>query len=218
MTFALTQSSTRRAWSFVVLAAGIGVVAALGWQIGDQIVRETFAPERYFSYFSVQTSVANAIALIGGGFAGIMGRREPRWFAYTRASLVVYAAMTAGVYNILLRPAVESGDPADRLLAWPLEATHVWIPIFLVVDWFIAGSHHRLGASALAIAAVYPAAWFVAAQFRAWATGWYPYAFMNPTEPAGWAGLTTWVGIIGAGFIILALAVIGANRLAHRRG
>jgi len=200
-----------------VAAAGVGVVAALGWQIGDQVARGTFMPDRYFSYFSIQTSVANAIALIGGGLAGVVGRMEPRWFAHTRACLVVYAAMTAAVYNLLLRPAVDSADPAERLLAWPLEATHVWIPLFLAVDWLVAGSRHRLGASTLAIAGVYPAAWIVAAQVRGWATGWYPYAFMDPTGPAGWAGMAAWVGIIGVGFIVLTLAVIGTNRLAQRR-
>lgn len=217
--FALTEkASPARVLSLLAIVAGVFVGVALIAQIADQVSRGAFAPERYFSYFSIQTSIANSVFLIVSGVSGLGGRPKAPWAATTRACLVAYAVMTAVVYELLLREGVESLGPSERLLQWPIDATHLWIPIYLILDWLIRRDRPRLRLSVAMWGAVYPAVWFLFSFGRGALTGWYPYAFMNPTLPGGLPAIALAVASIGALYVVSMAIVLGVNRLHRLRG
>lgn len=205
-----------RLLSLVGLAAGVLIVVALAAQIADQVARDSFAPERYFSYFSIQTSIANAVFLIASGVSRLRGSPESARSAGVRACLVAFAVMTGVVYEVVLRGGVEQLDGSQRLLDWPIDVTHVWIPIYFVIDWVIRRDRPPLSLTFAAWGAVYPAAWFVFSLGRGALTGWYPYDFMDPTLPGGIGAVALAVSAIAALYAASMAIVLGINRLHHR--
>ena len=216
MSASTTKARLARLLSLIGLAAGVLVVVALAAQIADQVSRDSFAPERYFSYFSIQTSIANAVFLIASGFSGLRGSPKSVRTAGIRACLVAYAVMTGVVYELLLRGGVEQLDGSQRLLDWPIDATHVWVPIYFVLDWMIRRDRPRLSLTIAAWGAVYPAAWFVLSLGRGTLTGWYPYDFMDPNLPGGYPAIAVAAAAIGGLYLVSMLVVLGINRLHHR--
>ena len=173
------------------------VVMALVAQIEDQMVQGTFNAATYFSYFSIQTSIANAVGLGFLAMATFFLPQRPKALTAIMGALVAYAAMTGGVYNVLLRDSVSEPD-ATPLLNWPIEVTHVWVPLYLLLDWMFVRHHHRLGGSFVLIGLAYPFAWITFTLIRGAVTSWYPYDFFDPTQPAGWTGVWLYVVVIGA--------------------
>ncbi len=186
----------------------LAITAALATQIFDQVVRGTFIPEKYFSYFSIQTSIANIVVLTLSGIVGVQTVRDSPGIGALRGAMVVYSALTAVVYNVLLRNLVEAPSAGGPALQWPIEMTHVWVPVYLAIDWLIC--HHRstLSARFLLTGLVYPALWFGGTVLRGSLTDWYPYAFLDPSGgEQGLIRVGTYVGIIG-GFTLLCLAIV----------
>lgn len=195
-------------------AVALIIVMALVAQIEDQVVQGTFNPSTYFSYFSIQTSVANALALGVSAVTTFFVQRLPRPFSYVKGSLVAYAVVTAAVYNLLLRDNVqESGAPS--VLDWPIEVTHVWIPLYLVVEWALNPYRNRLGWSFLGWGLLYPAVWTVGTMIRGAITGWYPYDFFDPSGPAGWLGVAGYSLAIGLFCLVSLGLALAINRWRH---
>ena len=192
-------------------AVALVIVMALVAQIEDQIVQGTFNPGTYFAYFSIQTSIANALALCVSAVTTFFVDRLPRSFSFIKGSLVAYAIVTAAVYNLLLRDNVADSE-APALLDWPIETTHVWVPLYLIVEWTLNPSRQRLSLLFLGWGLVYPAIWIVGTMTRGALTGWYPYDFFDPSGPAGWVGVAGYTVAIGG----LCLASLGLALLINR--
>jgi len=193
--------------SVLSILVALGITAALATQIFDQVVRGVFIPENYFSYFSIQTSIANIAVLTLSGIVGIQTVRDSATITALRGAMTVYAILTAVVYNVLLRDLVENPAIGEPALQWPIELTHVWVPVYMVIDWLVC--HHRSTLSwwFLLTGLVYPALWFGGTVLRGSLTGWYPYAFLDPSGgEEELVRVGTYVGIIG-GFTLLCLAV-----------
>ena len=187
------------------------IVMALVAQVEDQVVQGTFNPGTYFAYFSIQTSIANALALGVSAVTTFFVGRLPRSFSFIKGSLVAYAIVTAAVYNLLLRDDV-SGSEAPALLDWPIETTHVWVPLYLIAEWALNPYRQRLSLAFLAWGLLYPAIWIVGTMARGALTGWYPYDFFDPNGPAGWLGVAGYTLAIGG----LCAASLGLTLLINR--
>lgn len=188
-----------------LLAAGV-ILVSIAVQITDRAVNDAFVPETYFSYFTIQTSLANILLLAVCGIYGLRTARDSKALSVARASIVTYAMLTAAVYNILLRDIPVAEGVWVSSLQWPNEITHVWIPLYFVLDWLLNPYRHPIGWSTLGVGLIYPAAWFGFTEVRGQLTGWYPYAFLNPSSDAGWAG----VGVYAAGITATLVAVLAA--------
>ncbi len=172
----------RRVFAVVRIAAGLLVLAAIVTQIVDELVHNAFLPDRYFVYFTIQSSMMNVVVLLVGGVVAIRSAEDTRLFSNVRVAILAYAVVTGLVYNALLRNLHSSGYHGVH---WPTEVMHVAIPIFIVVDWVFAPGRQPIRWKALAFVAIYPLAWLAFTMIRGGITGWYPYPFLEPSQPGG---------------------------------
>lgn len=186
---------------------------ALTVQIAEQIETNTFVPENYFAYFSIQTSIINMIVLLICGLSGFSTIKDSRNWSALRAHLVAYSVITAAVYNVLLRDRV--ADLTDvALVQWPNEVTHVWIPVYLVLDWILNPHRSKLSAPSLSAGLVLPLVWVAVTLARGEITGWYPYYFMDPNSATSLVVQGAYIGVIGL-VIIVTLAAAGLVNKIH---
>ena len=208
--------STRVSIGVVSLVAAVALVAALTTQITDQVLNGAFVPEEYFSYFTIQTSLANLVALVAGGIFSLQSSIDTLKLAVVRQALFSYAIVTGVVYNLLLRGLpTEPGEFVSQY-TFPNEILHVVMPIFLALEWLLNPHRPRLPAWSILVGVAYPVTWAIGAVVRGHFSGWYPYDFLDPGEPAGWAGVWIHIGVIALAIILLLSLALGVNRLYAR--
>ena len=207
----------RRITGALRMLAGLGLAVTIGIQIGDRVANDAFDPWEYFSYFTIETSLFNIVVLLTGGAMALRLPRDTVLFTGIRMATLSYAIITAGVYNLLLRGLPPHGYPG---LDWPNEVVHVWVPVFLVLDWLLAPGRPSLSWRWLWIVPVYPVAWAVFTFIRAAASGGvvYPYPFLDPAT-AGWGSVFGYIVGLTAVLVGLgALAVLYGRRTARGPG
>jgi hypothetical protein len=205
---ARTKPSVYRVvFSLLSLLAAVTVVVALTVQIAEQVATNRFVPESYFAYFTIQSSIINVVVLLASGLHGFSTTKDSTNWTAVRAHIVAYAVITASVYNLLLRDVVVDSS-APPLLQWPNEITHVWIPLYLVLDWILNPNRSHLPAKALSLGVLFPLLWVLFTLGRGEITGWYPYQFMNPDSEMGVIGQVTHLGVIG---LLIILTLIGTG-------
>jgi len=203
----------RRTVGIIRIAAGLLVLAGMITQIADQLINDVFVPAEYFSYFTIQSSMMNVVVLVTGGVLALRFRRDTVLYTGVRSAITVYAVVTAVVYNALLR-----GIPPEGYVGihWPTEVHHVWIPVYIVIDWLFATGRPRLGYRWLWVAVAFPLAWCAFTLVRGAATGWYPYPFIDPAT-AGWGSVLAYIGGLAAFIVGLAALVITYSRRWERQ-
>jgi hypothetical protein len=204
----------RRITAALRLLAALAMSAAIINQIADQVVNGVFEPARYFSFFTVQTGILNVAVLLLGALIAFRVARDSELFTAIRMCAVAYAAVTGVVYNLLLRDLPTEGDFVA--LVWPGEIEHVWIPIFMVLDWFLAPGRARLACSRIALALVYPLLWVGLTLVRGSFENWYPYPFLDPNGPTGWSGVAIYVAAISVFIVVVAVICIASSRITAR--
>lgn len=207
-------SATRIVFSALSVLAGVAVLIALTSQITQQVLASAFVPEEYFSYFTIITSLINIVVLVLTGLHGFRTATDAKGWTAIRAHIVAYAVITGVVYNVLLRNIpVAEGSPVFP--QWPNEITHVWIPLYLVLDWLINPHRSRLSWKLSSLGVVLPLAWLAGSLLRGYLTGWYPYGFMNPTGELGVFGVVSHLGLIAL-MIIFSLSATALINQIHQ--
>ena len=207
----------RQTLGVVAIAVAIVAATALWLQIADLVGQDAFVWVEYFSYFTIVTTILNIIALLFGGFAALSSERDTILRTVVRHSLVTYALVTAGVYNLLLRDSLASSDSYASVDSWPMQLFHTYVPAYLLIDWLINPYRRRIPWSSMALVFLLPALWLGFTLFRGQATGWYPYRFLNPLADAGWSGVAQYVAVIAIAIAVIHLLLLATNRLLHRR-
>ena len=204
----------RRALGVFSALAGLALLAALVTQVTDQIAAGRFEADEYFHYFTIQTALINAVVLVVGGIEAFRRTVDTSLYTAVRASIVAYAVVTGLVYNVLLR-AIPNDDGYVGPV-WPNELLHVWIPIFIAVEFVVNPTRTRLGWGTIGIAVSFPLAWVGVTLLRGAIEGWYPYPFLEPMGPAGVGGVAAYV--LGIAVLIIALAALAVlvTRFQHR--
>lgn len=208
-------AAIRRIAGVISIAAGLTILAALITQISDQISVGRFEPTQYFAFFTIQTAMINIVVLIVGGWIDLRRVWDTPLYSAMRASIFSYAIVTGVVYNVLLRDVPNSDGYVGPV--WPNEALHVWIPIYIAVDWMLAPGRARIGWSTTWLAVSYPLAWVFVTLTRGAIDGWYPYPFLEPFGPNGVVGVVVYVVGIAALIIGLAAVAVVINHLQTRR-
>ncbi len=208
-------STLRHIAGVISIVAGLIVLVALITQITDQISVGRFEPDQYFAYFTIQTAMINIVVMIAGGIMAFQLERDTRLYTAIRASIFSYALVTAIVYNVLLRDIPNDDGYVGPV--WPNESLHVWIPIYIALDWLLTPGRVRIAWSTLWLAVSYPLLWVGVTMLRGAATGWYPYPFLEPEGPNGVVGVVIYVVAIASFIIVLAALAVVINRV-HTRG
>jgi hypothetical protein len=194
-----TLGMARRAVGVVRLAAGALLAIALTFQIVEKTLNGDMVPAEYFSYFTIESSIIGIVVLLVGGVLALRHPIDPVPYTAVRMSVLVYALVTAGVYNGLLRGIPDEGFVAT---AWPGEIMHVWIPLVFLADWLVSPGRPALRWTALRVVVAYPLAWLAFTLVRGALTGWYPYPFLEPET--GWLSVTAY--IVGISALVVGLA------------
>lgn len=199
----MTQSSpARRAVGAFRLAAASALLVGLTFQIVEKVVNNDMVPAEYFSYFTIQSSMIAIVVLIVGGVLALRHPVDSVAYTIARLSILAYAVVTAVVYNVLLRGIPDEGFVVSP---WPGEIMHVWVPIFVLIDWLVSPGRAALRWTALRIVIIYPLAWLAFTLVRGALTGWYPYPFLEPDT--GFLSVTIY--ILGIAAFIIAVGSIG---------
>jgi hypothetical protein len=208
-------STLRHIAGTLSILAGLALLAALITQITDQIVAERFEPTQYFAFFTIQTAMINIVVLVAGGILAWRTERDTQLYTAIRASVFAYALVTGLIFNLLLRGIPNPDGYVGP--AWPSELTHVWIPIYITLDWLLTPGRVRIGWSTLWLAATYPLIWVGVTITRGALTDWYPYPFLNPEEPNGVLGVVAYTVGIAALILVLSVLAVIVNHM-HTRG
>lgn len=197
----------RRLVGILRLTAGLTLAVALTFQIVEKVVNNDMVADQYFSYFTIQSSMVASIVLIVGGVMALRLPVDTVLYTLVRMSVLSYAVVTAVVYNVLLRGIPEEGFIESK---WPGELMHVWIPLFIALDWILSPGRPPLRWTGLRYVVIYPLAWVAFTMLRGAATGWFPYPFLEPSTGV----LSISIYVVGiAGFIVgIASLAIGWSR------
>jgi hypothetical protein len=202
----------RQLFALLRLAAGITIVIALAFQIQDLVVHNALIPGHYFAFFTIQSSMINVVMLLAGGLYALSHARDTVLLSSIQLSALCYAVVTAAVYNLLLR-----GVPTTDYIGiqWPNEILHVWIPIFLFLDWILGPGRARLPFRSLWVVVSYPLAWATFTLVRGPFSGWYPYPFIDPKN--GIPSLIGYIAGLSVFIVVLASLAILRTRIGRRR-
>lgn len=205
--------NSRRVTGVARILVGLFALAVIVIQITDRLLNNAFDPGEYFSYFTIQSILITIVVLLVGGWMALRLPEDTVLYTSVRLGVVAYAIVTAGVYNGLLRYVPYEGYQG---IAWLNEAEHVWLPVFVLLDWLFSPGRPRLSWRALGVVIVFPLAWLAYTLVRgAFFTGEYPYPFLDPGN-GGWASVALY--IVGLSAFILAIAALGVlySRLTKR--
>jgi hypothetical protein len=207
--------SQRRIFAFARIPMGLLVLAALVTQVTAELLHDSFKPGEYFSYFTIESSMMNVVVLLVGGSLAFRRPRDTELFTSVRVAILSYAVITGLVYNVLLRNI--PGDGSYEPPRWCNEVMHVWVPIFILLDWLLAPGRVRVPWKRLWLVVSFPLAWLAFTMIRGAITGWYPYPFLEPAGPGGIPSLLIYVVGIAAFIVVVASVAIGFGRLTAGR-
>ena len=195
-----------RARSWHLATAGVATFAVLLQLVlvirGGLVLDETDPPGptervvRFFGYFTVLSNIL--VAYVAWSLA--VGRApDRRWWRVLRLDSVVAIAVTGVVHWFLLRPILQL-EGADRLADTLL---HVVVPVLAVTGWVLFGPRHRVRRSDVLPALAFPLLWLAYTLVRGWASGFYPYPFIDVDELGG-ARVALNALVIAVLFVVLA--------------
>ena len=160
---------------------------------------------RFVAYFTIQSNLLVAIAAVT--LARDPQRDGGAW-RVLRLAGVVGIAVTGIVHFLLLRPLLDLNGwdyAADKLL-------HMAVPLLALLGWVAFGPRGRVTRRVIGFALLWPLSWLAWTLMVGGLSGWYPYPFLDHSED-GWAA----VAVTCLGILTLALALMGAARVADRR-
>jgi hypothetical protein len=207
-------SGQRRIVGGARIAAGALILAAMITQVTELVLNGEFVPSEYFAYFTIESSLINIVVLLVGGVLAARWLRDPELYTAVRMSTVAYALVTAAVYNVLLRGLPPTGFVGVQ---WPNEVMHVWIPVFIALDWLLSPGRAKLGWKRLWLVVSFPIAWCAFTLIRGAIDGWYPYPFINPTGDGGYPSVFVYIAALSALMVGLGAACIAISRFGARK-
>lgn len=192
------------------LVVGAAIASAIGANTVDAVTgRGEVTVVQLFSYFTILSNLIVAFVLVAGGL--VLRRRLPDWWDGLRGAVTFYLLMTGLVYAFVVAP-------PEEILIWNIGWTgiieHRFAPMFSLADWALVTmiSHSRWQRPLLWL--VFPIAYLGYTLVHGLATGWYPYAFVDPVASGSWPAVWANIGVVTLAFLVFAvvLHLIGATR------
>jgi len=200
----------RTAWlavSTVRLLTAAAIVAAVTATHLEAASRVAVNPFNLYGYFTIQSNLIAAAALILAGTLGVAQRRSSRALGTLRALAVTCLVIVGLVYATLLAPLGAAGGVP---LPWANAILHLVTPVVAVADWLLVGDRPRLDAEHLWPILAYPALWITVVLIRGATDGWVPYPFLDPSQ--GYLLVSGYCLAILVIFVGVGLAVLRVTR------
>jgi hypothetical protein len=182
-------------------------IAAVVAQFLDDAGRGVLNPVNFFSYFTIQSNLIGAAALLAAAAA----RRPVRsvQVELLRGAAAVYLTVTLVVFALLLSSTSTS--------SWMNTVLHRVFPVAVMVDWLLAPPTVGIPFGRSLVWLAYPVAWTAYTMARGALVGWYPYPFLDPSN-GGYASVALYIGAIVVFGIVLCALVAGLSRRRGRWG
>lgn len=138
----------------------------------------------FFSYFTIQSNLLAAAAVLALGFTGLGGNRKKDLSRLTliRGGVTLYMSMTGIIFALLLSGLAKE---LQTTIPWVNLVLHYIMPAFMIADWLIfppaAGIPFKKALRWL----IYPLVYLVYSWIRGEFVHWYPYPFIDPVA-GGW--------------------------------
>ncbi len=193
-----------------VLRIALGLLALIALAVGlDRDVHDHNGGNFIF-YFTNLSNLLGAAVMLTGGLALLRGR--PGVPDLLRGASALYLIITGLVFWTLLSNTINA-----QTIVWQNDVVHGVMPVALVLDWLLLPPKARIALGRASSWLVFPLAYLAVSLLRGPMVGWYPYDFLDPREPGGYAHVTTWSVIVTAVFVVFTLALVAAgNRLRPR--
>ena len=167
---------------------------------------------QFASYF---TNLSNAgFVLVALGLAVLPGRvTSSTWFVVARGTVAISMVLTGLGYAALLR------DTAGLFAnPWINHVLHAIMPLIALIDWlaFPPDAPQLRFASSVWRWLLYPTVWVAYTFLHGWATGWYPYPFIDPREHGYTVMSAILVGVFAAMALFAFLVDRAGDRVARR--
>ena len=207
---ALKSQHSRVDAIFLAVSALVIIIAIqpwIAWSPGDPNYRGL----NLFSYFTVQSNLIATVVFAMGSYAIFTGKRFGAWFGTLRGAAVLYMAITAIVYALLLKNATN----ANTALAfdWKNFILHELMPFLIVVEWFVWPPHESVTAQKAFTWLIFPVAWLAYTLYRAQIVHWYPYPFLDPNKVGSKIGVLAYIIVIAIAFTGLAQLFAWVSRI-----
>lgn len=185
--------------------AVLGIVA-LAWIPLRNIGVDSFSVANYFSYFTILSNVLAAIVLMVGA---VVDPRSARWQLF-RGATTLYMVITGIIYAVLL--ANVDVQLTDK---WINDTLHRYVPLVILLDWLICPPRVRISDKQSVTWLWFPLVYGVYTLIRGPFVDFYPYPFIDPRQQ-GYAQMAIGLVVLLLAFVLMALAVNAAGRLARK--
>ncbi len=162
---------------------------------------------RLINYFSYFTNISNIFAVVTLT-VGALGDPASRRWELVRGAATFCTTVTGVIYALFL--ADVSVGVTD---SWINDVIHRVVPIFMLLDWWLAARapvEPRQALRWLAIPIVYLAYTLIRGPL---AGDWYPYPFVDPTRDGGYLRVALFSAAVA---VALALLAFGLSKLGGR--
>lgn len=168
----------------------------------------------FWHFFTNQSSLLSGIVLILG--ATLFARhRSPLAWDVIRGTAAMMMLLTGVVYAVLLDGVYNPFDGSHR---WPSSVMHQLMPVVMLLDILIVPLHRTVPMWSMSFFSIYPLGWLGFTLWYGNDSGWYPYDFLDPAEAGGWNGVGITIGVMVAGFLLLAALLIALGKVVRTRG
>jgi hypothetical protein len=177
----------------------------------------TYARLNTFSYYTIQSNLLVAAALLLGMRYLWNGRPEPQGAVVFKSGALLWILVTGVVFALLLSGLWQP----QGAMAYVNLSLHYLTPVGMLLNWLLFEPKGRFKPAYLLAWMSYPLLYMLGSWLRGSLTGFYPYWFLNPTAPypqgaGSVSGMLGLVGVMTAGFLLAGLLILLVDRLAAR--
>ena len=170
-----------------------------------------------FNYYTIQSNLLVVLAMGIGIWEAAKDREQPFLLGLFTSGVVLWILVTGIVYHMLL---AGSWHPTGAV-AIATQLLHTVTPLGMVLNWLVFEKKGRYQYKYAIYWLSYPFIYMIVSWVRGWLTGFFPYWFLNPTEPypkgaGSLTGMLTTVGILSIGFYCLGILIVFLDRVMVR--
>jgi hypothetical protein len=192
---------------FFIRLIAITGLAALVLQIGLTLARAGSLPAGLAEFLGYFTNYANALVTVVAVRAGWRGAAPVSQTGAAAVAILV----TMVIYHLILAP---QWDPEGLVLV-STTLLHTVIPLGYLLWWLVYAPKAGLGFGDPPKWLALPAAYLVLALLRGWATGFWPYSFLD-VAAIGWPATLRNAALIAMVFLGSGVLLVALSRVWRR--
>ena len=207
---------TSMSLGFIRLAMALALFGSIFWQITDRVAHNLFRPTEYFTFFTITSCLLTGLALTISGLRVLRNQPETKFLTLFRLTMAASMVIVGVIYTLLLTDSVDERDIGYDWPVIPNLILHTYMPILVFLEWLITRTAVPLKLNTAFWVLVYPLTWLAFSITRGFATGWWPYWFIDPQY--GYPVMLQWILTIAAFFVVLALGLLPSQKALAKIG